>query len=214
MTSSEKVTNRSGGEQNPIPPSISLPKGGGAIRGIGEKFAANPVTGTGAMTVPIATSPGRSGFGPQLIAFLTTPAPATAPLRLRLVSFASRHHPQNRQGTAAVYRCAGIRRVSSFRRPRISVPVFKKDAGGDWVMQNGRHILNDEPRTVDGVTYTVRRYRPRIEGLFARIERWTRSDGDVHWRSISRENLLTLYGRDDSSRIRDPFRTRSGFSTG
>ncbi|MEX0806991.1 MAG: hypothetical protein WD688_27255 [Candidatus Binatia bacterium] len=37
-------------------PSISLPKGGGAIRGIGEKFAANPVTGTGSMTVPIATS--------------------------------------------------------------------------------------------------------------------------------------------------------------
>ncbi|MGH8547893.1 MAG: SpvB/TcaC N-terminal domain-containing protein [Methylococcales bacterium] len=47
-------------------PSLSLPKGGGAIRGIGEKFGANPVTGTGSMTVPIATSPGRSGFGPQL----------------------------------------------------------------------------------------------------------------------------------------------------
>jgi len=47
-------------------PSISLPKGGGAIRGMGEKFAANPVTGTGSVTVPIATSPGRSGFGPQL----------------------------------------------------------------------------------------------------------------------------------------------------
>ncbi len=48
-------------------PTISLPKGGGAIRGIGEKFAANPVTGTDSMFVPIATSPGRSGFGPQLI---------------------------------------------------------------------------------------------------------------------------------------------------
>src|SRR4249920_887769 len=47
-------------------PSVSLPKGGGAIRGMGEKFAANPVTGTGSMTVPIATSPGRSGSGPQL----------------------------------------------------------------------------------------------------------------------------------------------------
>src|SRR5512142_3188327 len=47
-------------------PAIQLPKGGGAIRGIGEKFAANPVTGTGSMSVPIATSPGRSGFGPQL----------------------------------------------------------------------------------------------------------------------------------------------------
>src|ERR1039458_10555995 len=47
-------------------PSLSLPKGGGAIRGIGEKFAANPVTGTGSLNVPIYTSPGRTGFGPQL----------------------------------------------------------------------------------------------------------------------------------------------------
>jgi hypothetical protein len=47
-------------------PAISLPKGGGAIRGMGKKFAANPVTGTGSMTVPITTSPGRSGFGPEL----------------------------------------------------------------------------------------------------------------------------------------------------
>ena len=47
-------------------PSLALPKGGGAVRGIGEKFAANPVTGTGSLTIPIATSPGRSGFGPQL----------------------------------------------------------------------------------------------------------------------------------------------------
>jgi hypothetical protein len=31
-------------------PQIALPKGGGAIRGIGEKFSANPVTGTGSMT--------------------------------------------------------------------------------------------------------------------------------------------------------------------
>jgi len=47
-------------------PSISLPKGGGAIRGIDEKFTVNSVTGTGSMTVPLASSPGRSGFGPEL----------------------------------------------------------------------------------------------------------------------------------------------------
>src|SRR5882762_5194002 len=47
-------------------PSISLPKGGGAIRGIGEKFAANPVTGTASLSVPIFTTSGRSGFFPQL----------------------------------------------------------------------------------------------------------------------------------------------------
>jgi|GEM_PF-2619954 len=50
-----------------LAPTVNLPKGGGAIRGIGEKFAANPVTGTGTASVPIATSPGRSGFDPQLL---------------------------------------------------------------------------------------------------------------------------------------------------
>jgi Salmonella virulence plasmid 65kDa B protein len=47
-------------------PKIALPKGGGALHGIGEKFAANPVTGTGSLTVPIAVSPGRARFSPQL----------------------------------------------------------------------------------------------------------------------------------------------------
>jgi hypothetical protein len=47
-------------------PSISLPKGGGAIRGMGEKFSVNPVTGTGSLNIPIYASPRRSGFGPQL----------------------------------------------------------------------------------------------------------------------------------------------------
>ena len=47
-------------------PTLSLPKGGRAIRGMGESFAASLVTGTGSMSVPIATPPGRAGFGPQL----------------------------------------------------------------------------------------------------------------------------------------------------
>ena len=53
-------------DRSPQVPAITLPKGGGAVRGIGEKFAANPVNGTGTMSVPIATSPGRSDFGPRL----------------------------------------------------------------------------------------------------------------------------------------------------
>jgi hypothetical protein len=39
-----------------------LPKGGGAIRGIGEKLSMNPATGTSSLSVPIATSAGRAGF--------------------------------------------------------------------------------------------------------------------------------------------------------
>src|SRR5205085_9070741 len=45
---------------------ISLPKGGGALHGIGEKFSPDLFTGTGNFTVPISLPPGRNGFQPQL----------------------------------------------------------------------------------------------------------------------------------------------------
>ncbi len=66
MVQEAKRDSKSEGQQAFTAPAISLPKGGGAARGIGEKFAANPVNGTGATTVPLFTSPGRSGFSPQL----------------------------------------------------------------------------------------------------------------------------------------------------
>src|SRR5262249_24754787 len=45
---------------------ITLPKGGGAQHGLGEKFSPDLHTGTGNFTVPIALPPGRNGFQPQL----------------------------------------------------------------------------------------------------------------------------------------------------
>lgn len=40
------------------------------------------------------------------------------------------------------------------------------------------------PRAVDGKTYRMQRYPPRIEGLFVRIERWTTQTDPTHsfWR--------------------------------
>src|SRR5258707_15309276 len=49
----------------PSLPSNFLRKGGGAIRGIGEEFAASSVTGTAPMTAPIYTNLDRYGFEPQ-----------------------------------------------------------------------------------------------------------------------------------------------------
>src|SRR4026207_793180 len=51
---------------------ISLPKGGGALQGIGEKFSPDLHTGTGNFTVPIALPPGRNGFQPQLSLIYST----------------------------------------------------------------------------------------------------------------------------------------------
>ena len=64
------------------------------------------------------------------------------------------------------------------------------------------------------MSYEVRRYRPRIEGLFARIERWTLAPTphDVFWRSISSDNVTTWYGAHDESRHRRSRRPTRIFS--
>ncbi len=176
------------------PPAISLPKGGGAIRGIGEKFAANPVTGTGSMTVPIATSPGRSGFGPQLSLSYDSGA-GNGPFGLGW----------------------HLSLPSITRKTDKGLPRYQDTSDSDVFILSGAEDLvprlheNGQPetvppRTVDGKTYYIRRYRPRIEGLFARIERWTNRDdpADSFWRSISKDNITTWYGKTTESRIFDP----------
>ena len=193
--------------EKPLPftaPSMALPKGGGAIRGMGEKFATNPVTGTGAMTVPIATSPGRSGFGPQLSLSYDSGAgngPFGFGWSLSLPSIT-----RKTDKGLPTYQDAGESDVFILSGAEDLVPEFDKDDAGHWVMEDSQPVVYDKPRTVDGITYTVRRYRPRIEGLFARIERWTNIADlrDVHWRSLSQDNLLTIYGQDENSRIADP----------
>jgi hypothetical protein len=152
-------------------PSISLPKGGGAIRGIGEKFAANPVTGTGSMTVPIATSPGRSGFGPQLALSYDSGA-GNGPFGFGW-SLALPSITRKTDKGLPRYDDTNDSDVFILSDAEDLVPEFEKDADGNWVIKDGKHVIHDKSRTIDGVTYAVRRYRPRIEGLFARIERWT-----------------------------------------
>jgi hypothetical protein len=79
---------------------------------------------------------------------------------------------------------------------------------------NGDGTRWSQTRSLAGATYRFHRYRARIEGLFARIERWTNitDPQDVHWRSISGDNMLSLYGKDASSRIADPEDSRRIFS--
>jgi len=186
------------------PPSIALPKGGGAIRGMGEKFAANPVTGTGSMTVPIYTSPGRSGFGPQL-ALSYDSAAGNGPFgfgwSLSLPSIT-----RKTDKGLPKYQDASNSDVFILSGAEDLVPEFEKDAGGNWVLVDGKHVIHDKLRTVGNASYRVRRYRPRIEGLFARIERWTDSvnPAEVFWRSISKDNITTWYGKTTDSRICDP----------
>src|SRR4029453_12794982 len=148
-------------------PSI-VPKGGGAIRGIGEKFAANPVTGTGSVTIPIATSPGRFGFGPQLS--LSYDSGAGNGLFGLGWNLALPSITRKTEKGLPRYRDAEESDEFILSGAEDLVPVLVKSAG-----EQGEEWQREKlpPRSVHPNTYRLERYRPRIEGLFPRIERWT-----------------------------------------
>ncbi|WP_271589181.1 SpvB/TcaC N-terminal domain-containing protein [Bradyrhizobium sp. CCBAU 53415] len=181
-------------------PQVSLPKGGGAIRGLGEKFQTNPVNGTATLTVPIPLSKSRGEFQPALTLSYSSGSgngPYGLGWTLGLPSIsrrtdkgAPRYVPFARraENVAAADAAADIFLLSGSED---LVPISAED--GPWIAH----------RETNG--YFVRAFRPRIEGDFARIESWTRiADGDTHWRTISRDNVLTVYGETPESRIADP----------
>ena len=173
-------------------PQIGLPKGGGAIRGIGETFQAGSTTGTGSLSVPIATSPGRSGFGPSL-AISYDSGSGNGPFGLGW-SLALPNVTRRTDRGLPLYADGADFDIFIFSGAEDLVPALVEVAPGTW-----------SPDTFASGGYVVTRYRPRIEGLFARIERWTRSgDGDTYWRAITRDNVTTFYGKDPSSRVVDP----------
>lgn len=180
-------TSTSPAEKQPPAPSVSLPKGGGAVRGIGEKFAANPATGTGRMSVPIATSPAPSALGPGL--------------GLSYDSGAG-------NGPFGVGWQLTVPAIT--RKTETGLPRYRDAMDSDIFLLSGTDDLVPAPEENGLVTsavagYTVRRYRPRTDDESSRIERWTRdSDGDTHWRALSADNVLSVYGRDAESRIADP----------
>jgi hypothetical protein len=185
-------------------PEVTLPKGGGAIRGIGEKFSANPVTGTGSLTVPIATTAGRSGFGPQLSLSYDSGSgnspfgfgwQLSIPAITRKTEKGLPRYFDNEESD--VFILSGVEDLVPKLVPQAAENVSAPTEKG-W-------RRDSYPAKLQGQAYIVDRYRPRIEGLFARIERWRKvSTGETFWKSISKDNVSSLYGTDAASRIVDP----------
>ena len=149
-----------------------------------------PVTGTGSMTVPIATSPGRSGFGPQLSLSYDSGA-GNGPFGF---GWSLSLPPSPARRTRAC-------RSTATRRSRTSSSSPAPKTWCRFSSQDGTRCKDD---TTAPVGYVIHRYRPRIEGLFARIERWTKvATGEIHWRSISSDNITTLYGKDKTAAFAD-----------
>ena len=171
------------------PPEISLPKGGGAIRGIDEKFQVNPTNGSASQSISIYASPGRSDFTPQLTLSYDSGS-GNGPF-----------------GFGWSLSLPSISRKTNKGLPRYRDFPGSPEKDSDVFLLSGAEDLVPDVRgaTSDDDKYIIDSYRPRIEGLFARIERWKdKSTGIIHWRSFSPDNVLTVYGGREGARIADP----------
>lgn len=203
-SSSRREENISATKSNAIEiPQINLPKGGGAIKSIDEKFSVNPANGTADFSIPLPISEIRR--------------------------FTPKHALSYSSGTGnGIFGMGWSLNISSIKRKTekelplyfdesdsdtfiISgaddlIPEFKKDNDGKFIKDSeGKYVINESDRNFFGIDYKIRRYRPRIEGLFARIERWTeKPTGLIHWRVINKTNVTSIYGKSPESRVADP----------
>ena len=157
-------------------PQISLPKGGGAIRGIGEKFSTNSINGSGVVTLPLATSRGRGGFGANLsLSYDSSSGNGVFGLgwSLSLPSISRKTEkglPRywDLQNSDTFILSGAEDLVPEIRRDDDGTwvgahPGFQRDSEELWVRDSsGRLVVHED--IIDG--YQVRLYKPRIEGLF------------------------------------------------
>lgn len=182
--------------QPPQLPSLALPKGGGALRGVGEKVSVGP-SGSASFTIPLPFSPSRT--------------PACSPQLSLSYDSASGNGPFGLGWTLSL--------PSIARKTEKALPRYLDGEDSDVFVMSGVEDL--VPALVDGTWqrdqvfppgYRVDRYRPRIEGGFVRIERWTDvATGDAHWRATGKDNVTSIYGRSTKARIADPADPRRVF---
>jgi RHS repeat-associated protein len=142
---------------------LSLPTGGGAVRGIGEKFVAELQSGTGNYSVPLELPPGRGGLVPNL-ALQYSSGSGNGPF-----------------GLGWSLSVPGVARQTARGVPRYGE--------SDVFVLSGAEDLIAVPGAADG----RQRYRPRTEGLFARIER-DRAGGSDTWEVCGRDGTVSRYG--------------------
>lgn len=183
LTSKFEDSSASSGRGLFEPASISLPKGGGSIRGMGEKFSVNPVTGTGSLSVPIYTSPARQEFHPKLSLSYDSGA------------------GNSEFGLGWSLSIPAITRKTSKGLPTYSESDI-------FLLSGAEDLVPIDQSTSERDGFSVQLYRPRVEGLFSRVERWLNLEtGLTHWRTISKENVTSIYGQHPTelaSQISDP----------
>ena len=171
-------------------PEVTLPKGGGAIKGLGETFQPNLFSGTAALTIPVYTSPSRD-FSPEIS-----------------LSYSSA------TGNGIFGIGFDVDRSSIYRLTDKGIPEYEAT---DTFVFSGVGQLTPElevqgegrgeryERDERGLVWLVRAYLPRIEEALARIEQLINSEtGASYWRVVNSDNVTNIFGRSEGARIANP----------
>jgi len=182
-------------------PSISLPKGGGAIKGIDEKFSVNAVNGTAAFSIPLPVAQARGAVPSLSVSYNSGAGNAIFGLGWNL-SIGSIKRKTDKE--LPQYIDVIDSDTFMFSEAEDLVPEYRKNPDGAFLKDGDDEYLFNERISSDGL-FVVRMYRPRIEGLFARIERWTeKATGRMKWRVITGDNSCTLFGWTDNAVLSFP----------
>ncbi|KWB79430.1 SpvB/TcaC N-terminal domain-containing protein [Burkholderia ubonensis] len=175
--------------------SLSLPKGGGAIVGLGDSLSPGGPSGMAGISLPLPVSAGR-GYAPALALSYSSGAGNT---------------PYGLGWTL------GLMMIQ--RRTNRGVPTYDGGPEDEFVGPDGEVLVSE--RSEDGQpvttkiatyngksltsTYTVTRYFPRVEGAFNRIERWQTSDPtDDFWLIHGADGQLHCLGKTAAARVANP----------
>lgn len=166
---------------------VSLPKGGGAISGLGENLSTDSFTGTARMVIPLPISPCR-GSEPALSVEYESGA------------------GNGLFGMGWGLRFPHIKRKHSDGTTQYDETDTYTIVGGTDLVR-----MDAEPskRSLPGgrETYRVIRYAPMKEEDFALIELWEpllRAEGAPFWKITSADHTITIYGRSAQARVSDP----------
>ncbi len=161
-------------------PQMELPKGGGAIQGLGEALSGGGMSGVASLSVPLPISGGR-GFAPALA-----------------LDYASG------QGNGPFGLGWALSLPSIARRTAMGVPRYD-DETDEFLGPSGERLVPEcdaqgqvvaVTRQLAGTTYRVVRYFPCVEGGFDRLERWKAESG-----TLLSDDFWLLRGADGSQHV-------------
>lgn len=172
-------------------PGISMPKGGGAIKGIGESFQPDAFSGTGSYSIPIPVTPAR-GFEPQLSLIYNSGGGND----IFGMGFALSIPKISRKTDTGIPKYDGNDTYIFANEGELTPKLIEK---------NGQWVPDETIKPDSGISWKVFAYLPREQSSFSLIEQWVDpSNGESWWKVTSRDNVTVKYGRSGEARIVDP----------